>query len=188
MRKPVRQRNEEQRERQRAYRERLKAERRPGRDDVARVLFCTSSSPRMPAADRKGRLDALQDVIVGRLVEQGFNERASHAVFDDLVERYTKEGWGFRRKAHLDPEDGAGRPRRRGSTTKTIGTRIERGPASHGEGDLVACRMRPSLARRRRLIHLGLRPCICVDIGLSAACLGANAVCAFPSRFPPLLR
>ena len=41
--------------------------------------------------------------------------------------------------------------------------------------------------RRRRLIPLGLRPCICVDVGLPAACLGANAVCAFPCRFPPLL-
>ena len=107
MRKPVRQRNAEQRERQRAYRERLKAERRPGRDDVARVLLHFVIAENASRPDRKGRLDALQDVIVERLVEQGFDERAAHAVFDDLVERYTHEGWGFRRKAHLDPEDGA---------------------------------------------------------------------------------
>ena len=107
MRKPVRQRNAEQRERQRAYRERLKAERRPGRDDVARVLLHFVIAENASRPDRKGRLDALQDVIVGCLVDQGFEERASHAVFDDLVERYTKEGWGFRRKGHLDPEDGA---------------------------------------------------------------------------------
>ena len=77
------------------------------RDDVARVLLHFVIAENASRADRRGRLEALQDVIVERLVEQGFDERASHAVFDDLVERYTKEGWGFRRKAHLEPDDGA---------------------------------------------------------------------------------
>ncbi len=45
----------------------------------------------------------VEDEIVARLVEQGFDEGKAYEVFDDLIERYTKRRWEFRRKVHLTP-------------------------------------------------------------------------------------
>ncbi|NHT74204.1 MULTISPECIES: hypothetical protein [Rhizobiaceae] len=93
-------RNREQKERQRTLRAKQKAEKRPGRDDVARVLLHWF----IRGATVKGReheLDRTGEIIVKRLVEQGFDEAASYAVFDALVDKYGGNAWGFRRKPHL---------------------------------------------------------------------------------------
>ena len=93
-------RNREQKERQRALRAKQKAEKRPDRDDIARVLMHWF----IVAATVKGReheLERTEDIIVKRLVEQGFNEVASYEVFDALVDKYGGSAWGFRRKIHL---------------------------------------------------------------------------------------
>ena len=100
MRKPIRTRNGEQRERQRAYRQRLKQERRPGRDDIARILLHAVVT-RSVALGRRDELEKTVDLIVDRLGEQGFDVHASYEAFDDLIEKYTRADWGFRRKVHL---------------------------------------------------------------------------------------
>jgi hypothetical protein len=95
-------RHRKQRERQRLLRERDKAERRPGRDDVARVLlhwFITET-------ERKGftrERDSAFEVVGRRLAAQGFDAVRTEEVIEALIERYVSEGWVFQRKPHLSP-------------------------------------------------------------------------------------
>lgn len=93
-------RNREQMERQRKLRAKHKAQKRPGRDDFARVALHWMILAALSEKDEQ-QLDGIQAELVHRLVEQGFDEAASNTVFDDLVERYGRERWGFRRKPHL---------------------------------------------------------------------------------------
>lgn len=102
MRKSITQRNAAQRERQQQLRELAKMERKPSRDDIARILLHWTIT-RASEAGHMSKLDRVEDEIVARLVAQGFDERKSYEVFDDIVERYTKRRWGFRRKIHLTP-------------------------------------------------------------------------------------
>ncbi len=98
----------EQRERQQRLRDADRKARRPGRDDVARTaLFMTISS--MAARGAKEVLEDFQDRVVRMLVEQGFDERASDAVFEELVAKYRTGAWPFRRKPHLLYPDGPDR-------------------------------------------------------------------------------
>ena len=99
-------RNRKQRDRQRELRTRLKAERRPDRDDIARVMlhwFILGSVNK----GRTHELERSEHVIVRRLVAQGFDEAACYDAFDRLVEKYTGGHWGFRRKPHLLFPDGS---------------------------------------------------------------------------------
>lgn len=98
-------RNREQRERQQKLRDADRKARRPNRDDIARTaLFMTISS--MAAKGAKEVLEDFQDRVVRMLVEQGFDERASDIVFEELVAKYRTGDWPFRRKVHLlHPED-----------------------------------------------------------------------------------
>lgn len=96
-----------QRRRQQELRATAAAEKRPSRDDVARVALWWMIS----SMAEKGKPDVLQefqDRIVGLLTQQGFSETASDEVMDDLVRKYGSGGWPFRRKIHLlypdDPE------------------------------------------------------------------------------------
>ena len=91
---------ERQRRRQQELRANAAAEKRPSRDDVARVALWWMISS---MAD-KGKPDVLQefhDRIVVLLTQQGFSEAASDEVMDDLVRKYRSGGWPFRRKVHL---------------------------------------------------------------------------------------
>lgn len=93
-------RNEKQRDRQQRLRDANRQARRPDRDDVARTaLFMTISA--MATGDAADALEDFQDGVVAMLVEQGFDERASDALFDDLVAKYRTGAWPFRRKVHL---------------------------------------------------------------------------------------
>ena len=98
-------RNRQQRERQQKLRDADRKARRPNRDDIARTaLFMTISN--MAARDAKEVLEDFQDRVVTMLVEQGFNERESDMVFEELVAKYRTGDWPFRRKVHLlHPED-----------------------------------------------------------------------------------
>lgn len=98
-------RNREQRERQQKLRDADRKARRPNRDDIARTaLFMTISS--MAARGAKEVLEDFQDRVVRMLVEQGFDERESDIVFEELVAKYRTGDWPFRRKVHLlHPED-----------------------------------------------------------------------------------
>ncbi len=98
-------RNREQRERQQKLRDAGRKAKRPDRDDIARTaLFMTISS--MAARGATDVLEDFQDRVVGMLVEQGFDERQSDIVFEELVEKYRKGDRPFRRKVHLlHPDD-----------------------------------------------------------------------------------
>lgn len=102
MRKTIKARSEEQRERQQALRDQAKRERKPSRDDIARALLHWS----ITGSAAKGQMETrfrVEDEVVARLVGQGFDEGKAYEVFDDLIERYTKRRWEFRRKVHLTP-------------------------------------------------------------------------------------
>ena len=98
-------RNREQRERQQKLRDAGRTAKRPDRDNIARTaLFMTISS--MAAKGATDVLEDFQDRVVRMLVKQGFDERESDIVFEELVEKYRKGDWPFRRKIHLlHPDD-----------------------------------------------------------------------------------
>jgi len=102
MKQSKKERNTDQRERQQALRDQAKRERKPSRDDIARALLHWS----ITGSAAKGHMETLfrvEDEIVARLAGQGFDEGKAYEVFDDLIERYTKRRWEFRRKVHLTP-------------------------------------------------------------------------------------
>lgn len=86
-----------QRERQQEYRDRLRAERRPGRDDIARILLHFMIVKAQKSGD-KGGMEKLISMLLDALADQGFDKDASLDVIDDLIARYTKGGWDFRRR------------------------------------------------------------------------------------------
>ncbi|NRP17903.1 hypothetical protein LPJGGPFB_01130 [Ensifer adhaerens] len=94
------------RRRQKALRDANRMARRPDRDDVARVaLFWLIR--RAIDKGQQAELEKFRTKIVSMLVDQGFDERESDAVFDDLIARYRTGGSPFRRKIHLLYPDGA---------------------------------------------------------------------------------
>jgi hypothetical protein len=95
-----RERNAKQRERQRLLRDRHKIERRPARDDFARILLFRVVSGLLKTG-KLTKLGELEDELVGELVQQGFDERAAYEVFSALVEQYGIGDSPFRRKVHL---------------------------------------------------------------------------------------
>ncbi|MDW9854065.1 hypothetical protein GOB46_15930 [Sinorhizobium meliloti] len=95
-----RERNAKQRERQRLLRDRHKVERRPARDDFARILLFRVISGLLKTG-KLTKLDEMEDELVDELVTQGFDERAAYEVFSALVEQYGSGDSPFRRKVHL---------------------------------------------------------------------------------------
>ncbi len=104
-RKPKAVRNEEQRARQAELRQRNRDKRRPSRDDVARIVLWQVIT-RVHRTGKTEEWERILDGIIEQLVEQGFDERESDLVIEELVERYTSGRGGFRLKRHLD--EGAG--------------------------------------------------------------------------------
>ncbi|MDQ0324217.1 hypothetical protein J2R99_000066 [Rhodopseudomonas julia] len=98
MRKP-KPRRPDQKEKQRAYRARQKAERIPSRDDVARVVLRWAITGALQPGQEK-QLAGLRKMVIERLVEQEFSEEGARRRFDDIVERY-ENAWDFRGKPHL---------------------------------------------------------------------------------------
>ncbi|MBZ8135492.1 hypothetical protein [Afifella sp. IM 167] len=98
MRKP-KPRRPEQKEKQRAYRARQKAERIPSRDDVARIVLHWAITGALESGQEK-QLAGLRKMVIERLVEQEFSEEGARRRFDDIVARY-EDGWDFRAKPHL---------------------------------------------------------------------------------------
>lgn len=91
---------ERQRERQKRHRQIQREQKRPGRDDIARVALHWMLT-REAETDMLGHLAKIEDVLVGRLVEQGFARAESFEVFGRLIDKYVDESWSFRRKPHL---------------------------------------------------------------------------------------
>ena len=103
-RKSIYQRNEEQRLRQSHVRKAAKELRRPSRDDLARMLLwqmINGLQHNKKVTNRQQELDNLCNMIVSGLVRQGFDERQSEEVFDDLAKRYASNLPPFRVKRHL---------------------------------------------------------------------------------------
>lgn len=96
---------EKQRRRQQELRTATLAEKRPSRDDVARVALYWLIR-RAIEKGQEAELEKFQDKVVSMLTQQGFSEKASDEVLDDLVHKYRSGGWPFRRKVHLLYPDG----------------------------------------------------------------------------------
>ncbi|MGR6431454.1 hypothetical protein ACU5AY_11115 [Rhizobium sp. PAMB 3174] len=91
---------DKQRERQRELRRKQKQEKRPSRDDVARIALFWLVRGAIEKNQLK-ELEKFRDRMVMMLVEQGFDEKACDEVLDDLFRKYRSGGSPFRRKAHL---------------------------------------------------------------------------------------
>ena len=90
---------EKQRLRQREYRRKQRAARKPSRDDIARAALHWAVKRALPD---EAMVDKLADRILPILVAQGFDRRKTDEAFDELVERY-RSGWDFQARF---PEDG----------------------------------------------------------------------------------
>lgn len=94
----------EQRARQQEYRDQQKQFRRPGRDDIARIALQWLIVNTAKLAEREGnptRMNKVEEAILEKLVEQGFDRAASDQALGDLIDRYVDGRWDFRRKIHL---------------------------------------------------------------------------------------
>ncbi len=54
--------------------------------------------------NRMDRLDRFMTIVLKRLEQQGFDKVASDEVFNELVEKYTIQGWKPRQKFHLNKQ------------------------------------------------------------------------------------
>jgi hypothetical protein len=88
-----------QRDYQRSYRERLKANRVPDRDEIARELLHQAVLDNL-VAGREAELERLMDEVIDGLVARGYDGNGSRRVFSDLIDRY-EQGWTFQRRLHL---------------------------------------------------------------------------------------
>ncbi|MDR7028988.1 hypothetical protein [Rhizobium rosettiformans] len=101
-RKPKKQRNAKQRERQIRVREQALADRRPTRDDIARMLLWQMIVGVLNTRDdAKAVLDKLGNEIAEGLERRGFDGDESLDVFDALVIKYSDGLYPFRPKRHL---------------------------------------------------------------------------------------
>lgn len=103
-RKPKTQRNAEQRARQQTVRDQAWANRRPSRDDIARMFLWQMIVSVGGRRDGRLVLDRLRNEIVEGLERRGFDVRESETVFEELVGRYADGLFPFRPKRHLGQE------------------------------------------------------------------------------------
>jgi hypothetical protein len=94
-----------QREYQRAYRERKKAQRVADRDEIAREMLHAVITT-MIDDGRERELVRVARVIVKRLAERGYDRDATWSVLSNIVRRY-REGWTFHKRVALFEHDEA---------------------------------------------------------------------------------
>jgi hypothetical protein len=99
-------RNEQQRVRQLSVRKTAKEQKKPSRDDIARLLLwqMITGIQKNKETDKAGKEKMLIDLlnsIVNGLESQGFDAQQSEDAFEALVDKYAKGGSPFRRKIHL---------------------------------------------------------------------------------------
>lgn len=97
------QRNEEQRVRQAKTREKAKEERKPGRDDFARVLLWVMIREAQTERNSREALDLLRNSITPELERQLFHIKHAEDAFEALAARYSSGLNPFRPKRHLEP-------------------------------------------------------------------------------------
>jgi len=100
-RKSKKQRNAEQAERQQKVRDEAKVRRRPGRDDLARMLLWQMITAAQGQKDPYRAVGKVRDALVEQLERQGFDVRESEEVFHELADRYSDGLFPFRPKRHL---------------------------------------------------------------------------------------
>lgn len=93
---------EKQRLRQRAYRARLKAEKRPTNEDLARAVLDIAMTTYL-GQGRHQELIGILDRVADRLKKIGFRRRDTEEVWFELHDRYEK-GWSLlrQRASHAD--------------------------------------------------------------------------------------
>lgn len=87
-----RRRRDKQRQRQQEYRERLKKDRRPTRDDIARIAlhWLIVETAKLAVKEKKpARMNKVEDVLLDGLAAQGFNPTASDEVLGALIDKYS---------------------------------------------------------------------------------------------------
>lgn len=99
MAKSYEQRLEEQRLRQKALRERKRRERSPHRDDIARMLLHVIVRESVKGGSYE-KLDRAMDLVTRELVEQGFDQRKTEQVIEEIIERH-EQGWQPRHRTHV---------------------------------------------------------------------------------------
>ncbi len=105
-RKPKKQRNAEQWERQKRVREQALTDRCPTRDDIARMLLWQMIVGVLNTRDdAKAVLDELGRQLAKGLEHQRFDVDQSLDVFDALVRKYSDGLYPFRPKRHLALDD-----------------------------------------------------------------------------------
>jgi hypothetical protein len=103
-RKSKNQRREDQRKRQAGIRDKARLNRRPGRDDLARMLLWLAiRDGHMEAAKigHRGALDMLCGVLARHLEKQGFDPEETEDVFNMLEDKYKTDAYPGRIKRHL---------------------------------------------------------------------------------------
>ncbi len=73
------------------------------RDDIARVALyylCKHFYQRNEVLDLNGFITD----IINQLENQDFDKVVSASVFDDLIDKYTKSNWQFRRKPYFNEQ------------------------------------------------------------------------------------
>lgn len=103
-RKSKKQRNAEQAVRQQEVRDTNKANRRPTRDDLARILLWKMIMAAHEQKDTEGTLGKLLNSLLVDLVRQRFDVKESDDVFYELADRYSNGVYPFRPKRHLMPK------------------------------------------------------------------------------------
>lgn len=88
-----------QREYQRSYRERMKANRLPDRDEIAREVLHQAVAENL-VDGREAELVQLIDGVIDGLVARGYDRNGSRRMLTDLIDRY-EQGWAFQRRLHL---------------------------------------------------------------------------------------
>lgn len=101
MRKTKKQRLAEQAARQQAVRDQAKENRRPTRDDLARVLLWQMITVAQRQAEPETALCRICETLIKDLNRQGFKTSQVEAVFWELATKYKTGLWPFRTKRHL---------------------------------------------------------------------------------------
>ena len=97
---------ERQRLRQLSVRKTAKEQKKPSRDDIARMLLwqMITGIQKNKETDKAGKREMLDKMLkrtVNGLESQGFDGQQSEYAFEALVDKYAKGGSPFRRKLHL---------------------------------------------------------------------------------------
>ncbi len=95
-----------QRDYQREYRKRMKANKVPDRNVIAQAFFHHVVASALGRERTERRLLRVLDEVELLLIDMGYDRHGTHAAISELLDRY-EAGWAFQRKAHLLPKPDA---------------------------------------------------------------------------------